>query len=87
MKSVLMFIIEGCPYCKKALRYMEEIMEETPKYKEIPVRIVDENLYPEFAEEYDYYYVPTFFVEDEKVHEGAAEKDDIRRVFEKAEEE
>ena len=87
MKSVLMFIIEGCPYCKKALRYMEEIMEETPKYKEIPVRIVDENLYPEFAEEDDYYYVPTYFVEDEKVHEGAAEKDDIRRVFEKAEEE
>ena len=62
-------------------------MEETPRYKDVPVRIVDEILNPEFAEEYDYYHVPTYFVEEEKVHEGAAEKDDIRRVFEKAEEE
>lgn len=87
MKSVLMFILENCPYCRKALKYMEEIMEETPRYKEIPVRIVDEKLNPELAEEYDYYYVPTFYVDDEKVHEGVAEKEDVRRVFEKAEEE
>ncbi len=82
-----MFTMATCPYCKRARQYMEEIMEETPKYKDIPLKIIDETQDPETAEQYDYYFVPTYYVDNEKVHEGAAEKDDIRRVFEKAEEE
>ncbi len=87
MKPILMFIMASCPYCQKATRYMEELMKETPRYKEIPLKVIDETLEPEIADRYDYYYVPTFYVDKEKVHEGAATKDDVRRVFEAAEEE
>lgn len=84
MKSILMFTMASCPYCQRATRYMEELMTETPKYKNIPIRKVDENLDPETADAYDYYFVPTYYVDDEKVHEGAASREDIHRVFERA---
>lgn len=84
MKSVQMFMMAGCPYCKKAARYMDELMEEHPEYKEIPLKIIDENLEPEVANSYDYYLVPTYYVDGEKVHEGAASKEDVRQVFERA---
>lgn len=87
MKPVTMFILKSCPYCQRALRYMEELMKETPKYKDIPIKYIDEGMEPEIADKYDYYYVPTYYVDDKKVHEGEATKEDVRRVFEKAEEE
>lgn len=87
MKPITMFILKSCPYCQRALKYMEEIMKETPKYKNIPIKYIDEGVEPDVADQYDYYYVPTYYVDDKKVHEGAASKDDVRRVFEKAEEE
>ena len=87
MKSVLMFTMAACPFCRKAVRYMEGLMEETPRYKDIPLKMIDETLDPDTADKYDYYYVPTYYVDEEKVHEGEATKDDIRRVFEAAEEE
>jgi thioredoxin 1 len=87
LKQILMFIIASCPYCKKAMGYVEELMKEKPEYKNIPFRIIDETVETEFAESYDYYYVPAFYADNEKVHEGEAAKDDVRKVFEQAEEE
>ena len=46
MKEILMFTMATCPYCKRARQYMEEIMEETPKYKDIPLKIIDGNSGP-----------------------------------------
>ncbi len=86
MKSVLMFIMKSCPYCQRALRYMDELITTTPGYKDIPLKIIDERLQPDIADSYDYFFVPTFYVDGKKVHEGAASKDDVQRVFEMAEE-
>lgn len=87
MKSILMFTMASCPYCQKATRYMEELMKETPRYRDFPLEVIDETLEPEVAERFDYYFVPTYYVDKEKVHEGAASKEDVRRVFEAAEDE
>lgn len=84
MKPVVMFIMESCPYCKQALKWMEEIREENPVYSDMKIQIIDETKEPEIAESYDYYYVPTYYVDGKKVHEGAADKDIITKVFEKA---
>lgn len=84
MKPVVMFVMESCPYCKKALQWMEELQNENEKYNEVEVTIIDENRQPDVAKQYDYYYVPTYFVDGLKVHEGAATKDIVRNVFEKS---
>jgi thioredoxin 1 len=87
MKPVLMFILASCPYCKQALSWMEELKKENEKYANVKVEIIDEGLQPDVAGEYDYYYVPTYYIGGTKVHEGAASKDIVRSVFERASEE
>jgi len=84
MKPVLLFVMESCPYCKQALRWMEELRNEQAKYNRVAVTIIDENLQPDLAKKYDYYYVPTYYVDGIKVHEGAATKDIVRSVFDRS---
>ena len=81
MKKILMFTMAGCPYCRKARQWMNEVLEEHPEYKEIELEIVDEVVHRKRASQYDYYYVPTYYVGGEKLHEGAASKDIILGVF------
>lgn len=84
MKPVLMFVTDWCPYCKKAFSLMEEVKKTNPQYTNVEVKIIDEELRPEIAKQYDYYYVPTYYVNGVKVHEGVPSKDIICKVFEEA---
>lgn len=79
-----MFVTEWCPYCKKALTWMENIKKQNPEYSGIEVKIIDEELQPDIAKQYTYYYVPTYYIDGVKVHEGVASKDIISDIFEKA---
>lgn len=79
-----MFYLEYCPYCKRARNYMKELQEEDPRYMEIPIRMIEESQQKDLAGSYDYYYVPTYFVGDEKVSEGGVDKEGVRAVFDKA---
>ncbi len=81
MKEVLMFYMENCPYCRKAVEIEQELILSDPKYKDIVIRRVDEVLNPEFADKFNYYYVPTYYVDGKKIHEGAAAAADIKKVF------
>ena len=84
MKPVIMFVTEWCPYCKKALAWMETIKTQNPEYTGIDIKIIDEELKPDIAKQYNYYYVPTYYVDGVKVHEGVASKNIIHGIFEKA---
>lgn len=63
---------------------MEELKKEDPKYLNVEVIIIDEEREPEKAKKYDYYYVPTYYVGETKLHEGVPTKDIVREVFEAA---
>lgn len=84
MKPVFMFITDWCPYCKKAFSIMEDLKSENPEFAAIEVRVIDEEREPEIAKNHDYYYVPTYYVDGVKLHEGVPTKDIIRTVFEEA---
>ena len=84
MKPVLMFITSWCPYCKKAYVMIDDLKKTNPEYANIEVTVIDEELQPEIAKKYDYYYVPTFYVDGVKLHEGVPSKDIIRKVFDEA---
>ncbi len=84
MKPVLLFVMKSCPYCKQVLRWMEELRIENPEFGKVEVKMIDENLHPDIANQYDYYYVPTYYVDGLKVHEGAATKDIVHSIFERA---
>jgi thiol-disulfide isomerase/thioredoxin len=84
MKTIYMLITDWCPHCRRALNWMEELVQENPKYLDLQVEIIDEEKEPERAKKFDYYYVPTYYVGDIKVHEGVPTKEIVKNVFEKA---
>jgi len=84
MKKILMFKMTGCPHCARAFRDMETLFNEKPAYRDIPLEIVDEVENPDYANQFDYYYVPTYYVDGKKMAEGVLSKEDIRAVFESA---
>ena len=70
MKPVKLFYLRNCPYCKKALRYIDEAKAAHPELAAVAVETIEESEQSDVADSYDYYYVPTFYGGDEKVHEG-----------------
>ena len=75
------FILPYCPHCKRALNWMNELYQENNLYKTINIDIIDEEKESELANEYDYYYVPSFFDGNKKLHEGVASKEIIKKIF------
>ena len=84
MKQVLYFYMNGCPYCRQASGWMDELMREHPEYANIPLRRVEEREERAYANGFDYYLVPTFYVAGVKVHEGVATKSVVEAVLQKA---
>nr|MDD6336735.1 thioredoxin family protein [bacterium] len=81
MEKVTLFILETCPYCVKALSELKKVMSDNPKLGQVEVTIIDEAKQPELANQYDYYYVPTFYVGGTKVHEGVAQREDVENAL------
>ena len=80
MKEITLFLLNNCPHCKLALRLQEELLEEHPAWRDIPLRMVDEAAEPAYADTFDYYYVPCYYVDGVKVHEGHAEREDVEKL-------
>jgi glutaredoxin len=82
--KLLYFKLKNCPYCRQADAWLTELRTENPDYASVELDIVDESEQQVLADSYDYYYVPTFFLGREKLHEGAATKAKIKTVLDRA---
>ena len=80
-KKMLMFYQPMCPFCKRAFQFIEELKAENKEFAEIEIEKIDELKEPDLADKYDYYYVPTFYVGETKIHEGHAEQKDVEYVL------
>lgn len=69
MNQLTIFVMQGCPYCRNAQRAVEELTDEGREYGKIEVEWIDENEQADLAEQYDYYYVPTVYLNEEKLYE------------------
>jgi len=84
MKKLQFFMFETCPYCQKAIRLMNELRAENPAYAAIQMETIDEKKDPATADKYDYWYVPTFFLDGKKLHEGDITKQQMEEVLKAA---
>ena len=84
MKSIILFYLKDCPYCKKAFRYISELTAEHPELAQVPITAIEESEQPEVADKYDYYYVPTFYIGTEKAHEAGIFKPEVEALLRKA---
>ena len=69
------------------MSYIEDTKADYPELEDIEIELIEESQQPEIADQYDYYYVPTFYVGDEKVHEGGIYPEEIEGVLRRALEE
>lgn len=83
-KKVKMMMLDTCPYCKQAFKMMDQLKAEHPEYNNVEIELVEESKEPEKTDGYDYWYVPTFFVDDQKIHEGVPTLEKVERVFQEA---
>lgn len=83
---VKLFYLKTCPFCKKALRYIDEAKAAHPELVDVAIEMIEESEQPDVADQFDYYYVPTFYVNGVKVHEGGIYPDEVERILRQAHE-
>ena len=81
MKKVKLFYLQHCPFCKKALRYIEEAKAKHAELADLEIELIEESEQAEVADRYDYYYVPTFYVDEQKVHEGGIFAEEVEQIL------
>ena len=84
MKRVQLFYLKHCPFCKKSLAYIEEVQRAHPELAALTIERIEESEEPAVAEQYDYYYVPTFYIDGVKVHEGGIYPEEVEPLLRKA---
>ena len=90
MKKVTMFYLEECPYCIKALGYINELRFENEAYADIDIEMIDEERNPEIIANYDYQAVPCFYFGKEKAFEAyfmipdAELREGVKKVLDEA---
>ncbi|MBQ5879871.1 MAG: thioredoxin family protein [Alistipes sp.] len=84
MKHVQLFYLKNCPFCKKALRYIEELNAQKPEFQALDIELIEESEEAERANQFDYYYVPTLYIDGVKVHEGAIYPDEVEPLLRQA---
>ena len=84
MEDFRLFILPDCPYCRRVLTWQEELLAAQPLYRPLAPRIVDESRQKELTQGFDYYYVPCYFLDGEKLAEGVLSREQVEEVFRRA---
>lgn len=83
-KCVRIFKLTYCGYCRRALQYVDELRAANPDFNALEIETIDEREQAEEARRHDYYYVPTFYIGNEKVHEGAVTREQVEEILRQA---
>ncbi len=83
MKKLTYVMAQWCPYCKMATRWLNTLMNEDERFKDIDIDVVDIDADPQRAAEYPHELVPNFWIDGKKVFEGVPSKPIIRDIIEK----
>ena len=83
MKNVKLFYLRECPFCKKALRYIDELKAKYPELRGVEIELIEESDQADSANKYDYHYVPTFYIDGVKVVGGMVMEPVRPRITEK----
>jgi len=63
---------------------MNDLKSKNSNYKNLVIEKIEENKNAKISSTYDYYYVPTYYVDGIKIHEGVPSSEKIENVFKKA---
>lgn len=78
-----MFYLAHCPHCRRTFSDLEELLQDE-RFKEVKIERIEESVEKELADQFDYYYVPCFYVDGQKIKEGVLSREDVLEVLELA---
>lgn len=84
MKRVQLFYLKNCPFCRKAFAYIDAVRAAHPELAELKIELIEESEELDVAAGYDYYYVPTVYIDGRKEHEGALYPEEAEPLLRKA---
>ena len=84
MAKIVYFYLEKCPHCKNADRMFAELIEKNPEYAQVEIAKVEEKQNALYATKYDYFYVPAFYVNERKIHEGVPTMEAVENALKTA---
>jgi glutaredoxin len=76
MNKLTVFYLEGCPYCRSAVRAVRELEKELPAFSADRIDWIEERRNADIADRYDYYHVPSVFYQGRKLYECSPSDDD-----------
>ena len=80
MRTLVMIVREGCPYCARAQEELERIRGEDRALAEVEiVKVKDDS--EDLPEKCEYFYAPAFFIDGKKIAEGAYEGEKLREIL------
>ena len=68
----------------RLLRRLEELEAAHPELAAVSIELIEESEQPAVADAFDYYYVPTFYVDGVKVHEGGIYPEEVEKILRSA---
>lgn len=71
MKKLTFIYLKGCPYCKKAMKAFDALLNANEEYKKVEIDAVEEGENPDRIASLDYYHVPTYYIGDDKLFEAS----------------
>ena len=74
MKPVKLFYLKNCPFCRKALRYIEQAKAAHPELQPVAIEMIEESEQSDLADTFDYV----------KVHEGGIYAEEVEKILRSA---
>lgn len=71
MKKLTFIYLKGCPYCKKAMKAFDALLNANDEYKKVEIDAVEEGENPDRIASLDYYHVPTYYIGGDKLFEAS----------------
>ena len=87
MNKITYIKTSWCPYCRIAEKMIDRLQKKNEKYQDIEIEMIDEEVNPEKAGQYQYELVPNFWVNGKKMLEGVPQTDTVKAVLDTALEE
>lgn len=75
MKKLTIFYLDGCLYCRNVMRAVQELDAELTGFSSDQIKWIEERRNADIANQYDYYNVPTVFLDNQKLYECSPSDD------------
>ena len=81
MKEITYFYLKTCPYCRQTDQMISELIAQEPQFSAVSIQKIEERECPDIADQYDYYFVPCFYIGKKKLMEGVPTPEKVRDAF------